>query len=273
MSTPLATITDALIEFILSLLRDPAAMAEFESAPEATLERNGLSKVCAADVQAVKPVIIDHPQVQPRPDPPSSYHPSGPSGPPSPPNVIKEITTVAQNFHIDNRSTIIDQSVNQSIWAYGDVTQVFDQEAIIASGDGAVAAGKDVDNSKTDSTVGDVSIGNKDTHVEIDGSFNDTSTTTTTSVDADISGSFNDASTHTDVAVDVDGSFNDASATTVTNDTAVALGDHATATAGAGAGALDDVDSPAAAFADASSYDDAGLSEVEPVSDLAFDQP
>ena len=34
MSTPLATIADALIEFILSLLRDPAAVDEFERRSE-----------------------------------------------------------------------------------------------------------------------------------------------------------------------------------------------------------------------------------------------
>ena len=34
MATPLATVADALIEFILSLLRDPAAVAEFKADPQ-----------------------------------------------------------------------------------------------------------------------------------------------------------------------------------------------------------------------------------------------
>ena len=57
MTTPLATIADALIEFILSLLRDPEAAAEFEQDPEGTLAANGLSDVCADDVRAVKVAV------------------------------------------------------------------------------------------------------------------------------------------------------------------------------------------------------------------------
>ena len=51
MSTPVATIADALIAFILSLLRDPAAVEEFDAAPKAVLASNGLEDACAADVQ------------------------------------------------------------------------------------------------------------------------------------------------------------------------------------------------------------------------------
>ena len=152
MTTLLTTIADALIEFILSLLRDPAALDEFKDDPEGTLARNGLSGVCAADVQAVKPVVIDHPQVQLRADPPpqvASVHYTSVHTDP----VVREITTMAQSFHFDNRSTIVDQSVNQSIWAEGDVTQDFDHEAVISSGDGSNAAGHDVDNSTTDTTA------------------------------------------------------------------------------------------------------------------------
>ena len=45
MTTPLATIADALIEFILSLLRDPAAAAQFAAEPAETLAEAGLSAV------------------------------------------------------------------------------------------------------------------------------------------------------------------------------------------------------------------------------------
>ncbi len=187
MTTPLATIADALIEFILSLLGDPAAAAEFEEDPQGTLARNGLSDACVEDVRAVAPVIVDHPHVSPKPPMPPA--------PPKPPSVENEIYNITNSFAIDNRATIVDQSVNQNIWANGDVNQIFDQEAIVNSGDNGAAAGDDaeVDNSNDTTTVGDVSIGNEDTTTNIDGSFNDNSTNTDTAVDAEADDSFNNS--------------------------------------------------------------------------------
>ncbi|SFR94753.1 hypothetical protein SAMN04487846_1017 [Microbacterium sp. cf046] len=167
MSTPVATVADALISFILSLLRDPAAVEEFDAAPKAMLASKGLQDACAADVQAVKPIIVDNPHV--------IIKPVGPPPPPDPPDeVVKEIKHIINQFAtIDNRTTIVDQSTNQNIWTEGgDVTQIFDQEAVVASGDEAVAAGDDatVVDSDVDVTIGDVAIGNTTN----DGSFNTT---------------------------------------------------------------------------------------------------
>jgi hypothetical protein len=167
MSTPVATVADALISFILSLLRDPAAVEEFDAAPKAMLANNGLEDACAADVQAVKPIIVDNPTV--------IIKPVGPPPPPDPPDeVVREIKSIINQFAtIDNRTTIVDQSTNQNIWTNGgDVTQIFDQEAVVASGDESVAAGDDatVVDSDVDVTIGDVAIGNTTN----DGSFNNT---------------------------------------------------------------------------------------------------
>ena len=171
MSTPVATVADALISFILSLLRDPAAVEKFDAAPTAVLASKGLQDACAADVQAVKPIIVDNPTVIVKPVP------VGPPPPPDPPHsdeVVKEIKHIINQFAtIDNRTTIVDQSTNQNIWTEGgDVTQIFDQEAVIASGDESVAAGDDatVVDSEVDVTIGDVAIGNTTN----DGSFNNT---------------------------------------------------------------------------------------------------
>ena len=210
MTTPLATIADALIEFILSLLNDPAAAEEFEEDPQGTLSRVGLSDACVEDVRAVAPVIVDRPDVHPRPP--------VPPGPPGPPSVEREIWNITNSFAIDNRATIVDQSVNQNIWADGDVNQIFDQEAVVNSGDNGAAAGEDadVDNSDTDTTVGDVAIGNEETTTNIDGSFNDGSTNTETTVDVDAEESFNDESTDVAADVEVTESFNDTTTTDVT---------------------------------------------------------
>jgi hypothetical protein len=204
MTTPLATIADALIEFILSLLNDPDAAAEYDADPEAALASAGLSGCTAEDVRAVAPIIVDRPDVHPTP------HPNPPGPGPKPP-VEKEIWNIANNFHIDNRATIVDQSVNQNIWAEGDVNQIFDQEANIASGDNAVAAGEDasVDNSTTDVEVGDIAVGNEETNVDIDGSFNDETTSTETDIEVEAEGSFNDTATENNTDVAVDNSFND----------------------------------------------------------------
>ncbi|WP_426184639.1 IniB N-terminal domain-containing protein [Microbacterium sp. TWP3-1-2b2] len=168
MTTPVETIADALIAFILSLLRDPDAVADFAADPDAALAGNNLRSACMADVAAVRPVIVDRPDIVARTQP----DPTPPPPPDAPTEVTNEILRIVQQFTttIDARSTMVDNSVNQNIWAGGDVTQIFDQEAIIASGDGSVAAGDDgsLDNSDLDVTVGDVAIGN-DTY---DGSFN-----------------------------------------------------------------------------------------------------
>ncbi|MFE5407219.1 IniB N-terminal domain-containing protein [Microbacterium sp. NPDC056569] len=161
MTTPLATVANSIIEFILSLLRDPAALEELKEEPEATLAKNKLGSVCAEDVRAVAPVIYDRPDVAPRVNPPA---------PPSNHNdVVNEITRITTNWTmIDNRATIVDQSVNQNIWTEGgDVTQIFDQSAGVASGDGSAAGGDDaiIDNST-----------NTDTDIDVDGDGNDLGT-------------------------------------------------------------------------------------------------
>ncbi|CCH68520.1 MAG: IniB N-terminal domain-containing protein [Actinobacteria bacterium] len=214
MATPLATVADALIEFILSLLRDPAAVAEFKADPQKVLDSRGLGDIGADDVRAVAPVVVDHPSVSLRPQGPShpgpGPGPTHPVYPPSPhpePPVIREISTIANKFHIDNRTTIVDQSVNQNIWAKGDVTQYFDQKAVLAVGDESVAAGNNawLDNSQTDVTAGDIAIGNTETNTTVTDSFNDSSTNV--QLDAQADGSFNDSSSTVDVNAEITDSF------------------------------------------------------------------
>lgn len=137
MTTPLVTVANSIIEFILSLLRDPAALAELEKDPEAALAKHKVGSICADDVRAVAPIIYDRPDVVPRSTPASPSHTTN--------DVLNEITRITNNWTtIDSRSTIVDQSVNQNIWTEGgDVTQVFDQTAGVAAGDGSMAAGDD----------------------------------------------------------------------------------------------------------------------------------
>src|SRR6185312_121177 len=87
-------------------------------------------------------------------------------------HAVQQLTHIVNNYSytsvVDDRDTITDQSVNQNIWANGDVTQWFDNDAVVASGDHSIAAGgdADVDNSTGDEhnhsvnlTTGDVGGG------------------------------------------------------------------------------------------------------------------
>lgn len=209
MTSPVETIADALIAFIMSLLNDPEAAEEFVAQPHATLEDNGLSGVCMADVAQVRPVIVDHPTVIRHENPP-------PPAPPGGSDPVHEIVRMIQQFTtVDARSTILDQSVNQNIWTEGgDVTQLFDQDAVVASGDHAVAAGDDaaVVDSDVDVSVGDISAGNTTN----DDSFNSTGSGTG---DDDVS----DADVATDAPAAGDGADVSAAAAAAQDATADAV--------------------------------------------------
>jgi hypothetical protein len=205
MSLTLTSIADALIEFILSLLRDPAAAAEFDEDPEGMLAHRGLNHANASDVASVAPIVIERTQVIQIVKPIAVEHHANPVV-----REIKQITTHVQ--WVDDRDTIVDQSVNQNIWAEGDVTQTFDQEAVVASGDDALAAGENLDNEETldqSTTIeagGDANIGNETDVTVIEDSLNedsDTSTTTDESTVVVVEDSVNDEST--DVAIDESG--------------------------------------------------------------------
>ncbi|GAA5038153.1 hypothetical protein ACFQRL_01315 [Microbacterium fluvii] len=103
---------------------------------------------------------------------------------------------------IDNRATIVDQSINGNVDGSADIGSY--ASAVVGSGDGSLAAGGSVsittslDESTNISAGGDVNMGNTTTVTSYLGSFNtetDNSQYTDGSVVADISDSFNDNST------------------------------------------------------------------------------
>ncbi|MFS0853945.1 IniB N-terminal domain-containing protein [Microbacterium sp. 179-I 3D4 NHS] len=208
MSTTLATVAEALIDFILSLLRDPDAAAEFEEDPQGALAARGLSDVSHMDACAVAPIVIDRPDVVPRVADP------GPAAVtvvrPTTNTAVNEIQNIVNNFAwLTNHSTVVDQSTNQNIWAGGDVTQIFDQEANVASGEDSIAAGDDVSieqtqNDTTNINAGDdVNIGNDTDVTVIDDSYNqttDNSQTTDASETTTVTDSGNTTTTTTTTA-------------------------------------------------------------------------
>ncbi|PFG38736.1 hypothetical protein ATJ97_1222 [Georgenia soli] len=186
----MTTIANMLLEFLMKLLRDPEAAAAFRSDPDKALEAAGLGGVCTDDVEAVMPVIFDYAPVRvdssfdrdygtggndaaiggsfprpghdrpghDRPDVPGHDDADHPRYDDDHAHAVQQLSYVVNDYSytswVDDRDTVTDQSVNQNIWADGDVVQLFDNDAVIASGDHAVAAGDDahVDNSHDEST-------------------------------------------------------------------------------------------------------------------------
>src|SRR4051812_5580498 len=69
----------SLIEFLLKLLRDDAAQAEFVRDPQGVLAQAGLSGVTAQDICDAQPILADHSGVA------VGASRGGPSAPPTPP--------------------------------------------------------------------------------------------------------------------------------------------------------------------------------------------
>jgi hypothetical protein len=170
-----------LLEFILGLLRSEEARAEFHSDPDGVLAGHGLDDLCAQDVHDALPLVIDQSRVsvdqsggsfdrsyeQGGPGATSVLTATAPAPTPEPGQseldaVVRQIEHITNNYvYTDSHDTLLDNSVNQNVWAGGDVTQTFDNDPTIASGDGAVAAGGDVDGPVTtgdDNVVGDENV-------------------------------------------------------------------------------------------------------------------
>ncbi|MFG6404000.1 hypothetical protein [Microbacterium sp. P04] len=129
----------------------------------------------------------------------------------------------AGDVWVNANSTIVDQSVNANIASGSGVHTWSGNESVVASGDGAIAAGGDIDISRSlDASTdirafGDVNLGNETTVTTVAGSFNvenETSTETDNSVEWDIEESGNDYSE----SYTANNSFNDEFTAIETND-------------------------------------------------------
>jgi hypothetical protein len=56
----MSNVATSLLDFILDLLSDPEAAADFQEDPEAALEDAGLGDLCAGDVDAILPMLADY---------------------------------------------------------------------------------------------------------------------------------------------------------------------------------------------------------------------
>ncbi|MHA6623879.1 IniB N-terminal domain-containing protein [Pseudonocardia sichuanensis] len=165
------TNSTTLIELLLSILRDPSALDAYRDDPDGFLASCG--DISPEDVREALVLLEDNqdasfdrdyntggnqihvppPPPAPEPEPGESDHEAA----------VKYLNTYITNNHIDDRDTITDNSVNQQIdTGGGDFDQDIDIDSTVASGDGSVAAGDDIEDSEIvtgdDNVVGDDNV-------------------------------------------------------------------------------------------------------------------
>ncbi|MHA6797174.1 IniB N-terminal domain-containing protein [Pseudonocardia bannensis] len=179
----------SLLDLLLSLLRDDEALAAFQDDPDAFLASCGLTELTPEDVHDALVLVEDnqdadfdreyntggnHVHLPPPPhrEPGESDHEAA----------VKYLNTYITNNYVDDRDTIVDNSVNQQIdTGGGDFNQEIDIDSVVASGDGAVAAGDDIEDSTITTGDGNVvgdgnSVVNGDGNTTAFGAGNATST-------------------------------------------------------------------------------------------------
>jgi hypothetical protein len=137
------------IDWLLDLLRDPDARAAFQANPDDFLNRHGYGDLSTSDVYDSLCHISEHdgssgvhyPAPKHHSDHDGGHHDSG--------HYLRDYIT--NNYTtINEHNTYVDNSVHQNIDTHGgDFDQTIDNDPVIASGDGSVAAGGDI----RDSTV------------------------------------------------------------------------------------------------------------------------
>jgi hypothetical protein len=132
----------SLLDFILNLLKNPQAQAEFRASPEQVLATHGLTGVCAADIHETLPLVTDHRSVELT----STSHSAPPSVVPAPGYgdthaAIEYLRFITNAYTYEDHGVPIDESVHVNMWAVGDVAQTFDDSHVVPGSPGPVAGG------------------------------------------------------------------------------------------------------------------------------------
>jgi hypothetical protein len=158
----MTTIVSTLLDFILDLLRDPEAAAEFEADPEGTLAAAGLGDVCSADLEELLPMLADYAPVAggvggwypgdsdgdsgngSDDDDEGGYTPGGQHGGEGGElDIVAKLKFIQQNFSYEE-TTITHIDASHAVWAGGDVTQLFGDDNVVAT-EGSLALGEDAE--------------------------------------------------------------------------------------------------------------------------------
>ena len=100
----------SLLGFILNLLKNPQAQAEFRGSPEQVLAAHGLTGVCAADIHETLPLVTDHRSVELT----STSHSAQPSVVPAPGDgdthaAIEYLRYITNTYTYEDHSVHIDE--------------------------------------------------------------------------------------------------------------------------------------------------------------------
>jgi hypothetical protein len=163
------TASTSLLEVILNLLKNPSELAAFQQDPESYLDACGAGDITPADIHDALVLADDQDGDFSRDHHTGGNHIQLPPVPPVPhPHpgesdheaAVRYLNTYVTNNYVDDRDTVVDHSINQQIdTGGGDFDQDVDVHSVVASGDGAVAAGDDIRDSTIttgdDNQVGD----------------------------------------------------------------------------------------------------------------------
>ncbi|MBN9109633.1 MAG: IniB N-terminal domain-containing protein [Pseudonocardia sp.] len=170
----------SLLDFLLRLINDEDLREDFNDDPEEVLEAYNLTDLSAQDVYDALILAQDSHQASfdrnydtghnyVPPVPAHAGHGGGHDGGHSHKEAVEYINKYITNNYVDDRDTIVDNSVNQNIDNRGGIfDQDIDVDSVVASGDGAVAAGDDIENSTVTTGNGNV-VGDGNDVVKGDG--------------------------------------------------------------------------------------------------------
>jgi hypothetical protein len=130
------TAATSLLDFILNMLKDPHAQAEFRASPEHVLAANGLTGVSAADIHETLPLVTDNRLVELASShgvPPSVVPAAGDSGTHA---AIQYLHHITRTYRYDDHGAHGHDPGHVNIWAVGDVTRTFDDSHVATGGPG-----------------------------------------------------------------------------------------------------------------------------------------
>lgn len=222
----------SLIDFLLDLLRDEEAAAEFARDPQAMLARHGLEGVTAQDVCDVEPILADTHGVSARPSHPAADHVSGGGHAQRPEHhrpehghddPVREIHHVTTSYQVDHEVVVEHHTAQNTYNEYNSELNYYDHSVTTGDDSTVVQDSFNEDNDGVDNKGGVINdsnvangdqdtVGNSEETTVIEDSFDEDDSETTVIVD-----SGNDSS---DNSTTVEGSLNDSSssATTSVND-------------------------------------------------------
>lgn len=152
----------SLLEFLFKLISDPDLQEEYLEDPKETLEEAGLNDLSAADVRDALILIQDNQtadfsreydtggnEIDFRIPPVRGARAEGSKDNDDDEGAVEYINRFVTTNYVDDRDVITDNSINQVVdTGGGDFDQELDIDSVVASGDGAVAAGGDIEDSE-----------------------------------------------------------------------------------------------------------------------------